>query len=152
MKYGQKFALSIEALPDLSVFFDLSRPEDQFWVAVQQDKAGKVSITFEETLEDFQTDCNENVITNLVHLEVMKTAEGYVIQHIDHEYISYSLSSYASRLENSKIKGENKIKTFKIDNAKIPLDYKIDGSNILFLIVHECMEKQNLVKEYFDSL
>ncbi|MFW1709602.1 hypothetical protein ACEV9W_09015 [Vibrio parahaemolyticus] len=151
-KYGQKFSLNLEDLPDLSVFYDLHNHDDHLWIYVRKEKNNKFSITFEETIEDLFFDKNENVITNLIHLEVTNENGLDVISHIDHEYIIYAMDTYINRLDNSSVKGEYKIKTFKIDNAAIPLDYKFYNCNVLYHIVYECMEKKSLVKEYFENL
>ncbi|PSU78528.1 hypothetical protein CTM93_18435 [Photobacterium phosphoreum] len=151
-KYGQKYSLKLKDLPDLSVFYDLDSQDDHLWIFVRKDKNDKFSITFEETIEDLFFDKNEYVITNLIHLEVTRINGVDVISHIDHEYIIYTMDTYINRLENSGVKGEHKIKTFKIDNATIPLDYKFNNCNVLYHVVHECMSKKNLVKEYFENL
>lgn len=151
-KYGQKFSLNLKELPDLSVFYDLHNHDDHLWIYVRKEKNNKFSITFEETIEDLFFDKNENVITNLIHLEVTNENGIDVISHIDHEYIIYAMDTYINRLDDSSVKGEYKIKTFKIDNAMIPLDYKFYNCNVLYHIVHECMEKKSLVKEYFENL
>lgn len=149
--YGEKFSFKLTELPELSRFYDLNNPDDSIWVFISNEDK-KFSITFEETLEDTFYDKNLNVITNLVHLEVTKNNGNDVISHIDHEYIVYDVDTYFKRTKEPNIKGEHKIKTFKIDNAKIPLNYKYQGINILFLIIKECMEKKELVNEYFENI
>ena len=152
LKYGQKFSLNLADLPNVSVFYDMQNPEDNIWVNVREEKNKKYSITFEETLDDTFYDKDLNVITNLVHLEVTRNNDLDVISHIDHEYIIYDVDTYMERLKDSSIKGEHKVKTFKIDNAAIPLNYRYGNSNVLFIIINECMNNKNLVKEYFQKL
>lgn len=75
-----------------------------------------------------------------------------MINHIDHEYIVYDVDTYFKRLDDPTVKGEHKIKTFKIDNAKIPINYKYQNTNVLFLMVYESMNKKDLVREYFEDI
>ncbi|CDT62475.1 hypothetical protein VCR15J2_470042 [Vibrio coralliirubri] len=149
--YGEKFKFKLTELPELSRFYDLNNPDDSVWVFVSN-KEHKFSITFEETLEDTFYDKDFNVITNLVHLEITKDNDQNFISHIDHEYIIYDIETYFERLKSPTQKGGHKIKTFKIDNAKIPLNYEYQGINILFLIITECVGKKELVNEYFENI
>ncbi|WDV27844.1 hypothetical protein [Aeromonas caviae] len=151
IKYGQRFSLKLDDLPNGSVFYDVNKPDDNFWAFVKKEK-DKYSITFEETLEDTFYDKDVNVITNLVHLEVTSKNNVDVISHIDHEYIVYELDTYLKRLNDSSVKGEHKIKTFKIDKSSIPLNYKYENCNVLYLFVHEVMSNKKIVKEYFENL
>ncbi|WP_395299026.1 hypothetical protein V1574_11925 [Enterobacter kobei] len=149
--YGQKFSFDLDRLPDLSRFYDINAQNDNVWVTVVKEE-NKFSITFEETLEDTFYDKELNVVTNLVHLEVTKKNGSDVISHIDHEYIVYDVDTYFKRLDDPAVKGEHKIKTFKIDNAKIPINYKYQNMNVLFLMVYESMNKKDLVREYFEDI
>ncbi len=149
--FGQKFSFNLSELPDLSRFYDVHAQDDNIWVSVGKEES-KFSITFEETLEDTFYDKNLNVVTNLIHIEVTKKNGNDVISHIDHEYIVYDVDTYFKRLDEPTVKGEHKIKTFKIDNAEIPLDYKYQNVNALFLIINESMSKKELVAEYFENI
>ncbi|HDU8313870.1 MULTISPECIES: hypothetical protein [Gammaproteobacteria] len=149
--FGQKFSFNLDELPDLSRFFDINAQNDNVWVTVEKEE-NKFSITFEETLEDTFYDKELNVVTNLVHVEVTKKNGSDVINHIDHEYIVYDLDTYFKRLDDPAVKGGHKIKTFKIDNAKIPINYKYQNINAFFLIVYESMNKKDLVREYFENI
>lgn len=149
--FGQKFSLNLDELPDLSRFFDINAQNDNVWVTVEKEE-NKFSITFEETLEDTFHDKELNFVTNLVHVEVTKKNGSDVINHIDHEYIVYDLDTYFKRLDDPAVKGGHKIKTFKIDNAKIPINYKYQNINAFFLIVYESMNKKDLVREYFENI
>lgn len=149
--FGQKFSFVLSELPELSLFYDTHAQDNNLWVTVKNEKH-KFSITFEETLEDTFYDKNLNVVTNLVHIEVTENNGNAVISHIDHEYIVYGVDTYFNRLKEPTVKGEHKIKTFKIDNAKIPLNYKYQNVNVLLLIINESMSKKELVKEYFENI
>lgn len=149
--FGQKFSFNLDRLPDLSRFYDINAQNDNVWVTVVKEE-NKFSITFEETLEDTFYDKELNVVTNLVHVEVTKKNGIDVINHIDHEYIVYDVDTYFKRLDDPAVKGEHKIKTFKIDNAKIPINYKYQNTNVLFLMVYESMNKKDLVREYFEDI
>lgn len=149
--FGQKFSFNLDRLPDLSRFYDINAQNDNVWVTVVKEE-NKFSITFEETLEDTFYDKELNVVTNLVHVEVTKKNGIDVINHIDHEYIVYDVDTYFKRLDDPTVKGEHKIKTFKIDNAKIPINYKYQNTNVLFLMVYESMNKKDLVREYFEDI
>ncbi|MHA6284980.1 hypothetical protein ACX3SL_17825 [Morganella morganii] len=149
--FGRNFSFNLDELPDLSRFFDINAQDDNVWVTVEKEE-NKFSITFEETLEDTFYDKELNIVTNLVHVEVTKKNGSNVINHIDHEYIVYDLETYFKRLDDPAVKGEHKIKTFKIDNAKIPINYKYQNMNVLFLIVYESMNKKDLVREYFEDI
>lgn len=148
--YGKKFTFDLTELPSLSKFYDVKAQEDNVWVTVEH-SSDKFSITFEETLEDTFYDKNSMVITHVVHLEVTKSGDEDVISHLDHEYIVYELDTYISRLDNPTTKGETKIKTFKIDNARIPLKHKFQEVNVLYIIVKELLNKKELVTEYFEN-
>ncbi|WP_448175931.1 hypothetical protein [Morganella morganii] len=149
--FGQIFSFNLEELPDLSRFYDTDSQEDNIWVTVVK-KENKFSLTFEETSKEILYDSNLNIVTNLVHLEVTQNNGDDVISHIDHEYIVYNIDTYYKRLTEPKIKGEHKIKTFKIDNAKIPLNYRYQNVNVLFFIINASMNKKELVKEYFENI
>ncbi|WNP29071.1 hypothetical protein RN616_11035 [Morganella morganii] len=149
--FGQKFSFNLKELPDLSRFYDTDVQEDNIWVTVVK-KENKFSLTFEETSKEILYDSNLNIVTNLVHLEVTQNNGDDVISHIDHEYIVYNIDTYYKRLTEPKIKGEHKIKTFKIDNAKIPLNYRYQNVNVLFFIINASMNKKELVKEYFENI
>ena len=126
--------------------------DDCLWVKVEGN-----DITFEELCEDFHEDGN-NVVTQMIHLQ----HKGNKISHLDHEYIFYDLESYVARKSNPKIKGEarKRVKTFKIDNSTIPMDYlcKMYKDNIeisvplIYFVLNNYFEHKDLLEEYFQKI
>ena len=72
---------------------------------------------------------------------------------MDHEYIFYSLEEYVKRLSDIKQKGNilKRIKTFKIDNSKIPFILE-DGMNVLLFFLNEYFKSEKLLLEYFQKI
>ena len=110
------------------------------------------SITFEELLDDFEIeDKKEFIKTQVIHCEYFEDKEEFYISHIDHEYIFYSLDEYEDRVKNIEQKGniKKKLKTFKVDNSKIP--FIIDNENILFFFLNQYFKSKDLLLEYFQK-
>jgi len=150
---GVYFDYNLSKLHDISQFYNVNDKEEQLFVFVGKEKS-KVSLTFETLVPDFLMDKDCNVLTNMIHLEVSKDENGNdMISHIDHEYIIYSVEEYDKRLEKDlRQRGHDKIKTFKIDNAKIPLNYTIDGAPILYCFLVSCLDNKELIDEYFNKV
>lgn len=135
--------------------------EDSMWVVIDPQ-----NITFEELCKDFET-YNDMVVTQVVHLQYNTEGESAYITHIDHEYVFYTIDEYECRMTDSTQKGTAKarLKSFKIDNSRIPFDYRCDvlrkdenGNNLpkeseqFICYVLECYFKhKNLLKEYFQE-
>lgn len=137
-----------------------------FWV-----KTDHENITFEELCSE-ENQYEDSVITQVIHIQYKNSDSGMIITHIDHEFVFYSKEKYAERKNNAKIKGNNqpRLKSFKIDNARIPLDmlcehkygvqdkkteeYKILVEYIPFIIyiLKEYFTHLELIDEYFDNL
>lgn len=135
MEVGSPLKLNVADLPSLSKFYSIDNYANSFWV---HHDSRERSITFEELRDDFQM-VNDDVITQVIHLEYFNLNNAFYIQHLDHELISYTLEQYEKKLSDSKIKGYKKTKSFKIDNAKIPFMFKnnneffiISGSRLIF--------------------
>ena len=110
------------------------------------------SITFEELLDDFEVGNKEEFIrTQVVHCEYFEDEEEFYISHIDHEYIFYSLNEYEERVKDIEQKGniKKKLKTFKVDNSKIP--FIIDNENILLFFLNQYFKSKDLLLEYFQK-
>lgn len=150
---GVYFDYNLSKLHDISQFYNVNDEAEQLFVFVEKEKS-KVSLTFETLVPDFLMDKDCNVLTNMIHLEVSKDENGNdVISHIDHEYIVYSDEEYDNRLDKDpRQRGHDKIKTFKIDNAKIPLNYTIDGAPILYCFLVSCLDNKELIDEYFNNV
>ncbi|EEW5296519.1 hypothetical protein D8K19_005218, partial [Escherichia coli] len=128
MEVGSPLKLNVADLPSLSKFYSIDNYANSFWV---HHDSRERSITFEELRDDFQM-VNDDVITQVIHLEYFNLNNAFYIQHLDHELISYTLEQYEKKLSDSKIKGYKKTKSFKIDNAKIPFMFKNNNEFLLF--------------------
>ena len=145
--FGASLTNNIKSLPEVSKFYDINNSENGFWAFVD-DKRPQIS--FEELCGDFDT-LRDNIVTQLVHLEYKKKGDSYFIEHIDHEYIVYSLDEYEERLRNNKAKGRRKVKTFKINGAEIPFNYKYKDEFFLYIVLISFFTNKELVKEYFEN-
>lgn len=146
--YGAKLKNDILNLPDLSRFFDLDNYQDALWIKHNRIKK---HLTFEETCDDFEL-FDDGIVTQLIHLEYFIENGEFYIRHLDHEYIIYSLDRYQERLENPEIKGHKKVKTFKIDDSRIPFFSKYKNEYFLFIVLNSFFENKRLLKEYFENI
>lgn len=135
---------------------------DNLWIVIDNQ-----NITFEEICDDFNI-YNDMITTQVVHLEYFKENNEYFIKHLDHEYIFYTEDEYNSRQTNSNQKGTAKprLKSFKIDNARIPLNCMIkvkrraeDNYSLitqqepfLYYVLDSYFEHKDLLNEYFQKL
>ena len=73
--------------------------------------------------EDFDIYANM-IVTQVIHLQYSLECGNTYITHLEYEYIFYSVDEHEKRLGNVAQKGEvqTRLKSFKIDNAKIPFD------------------------------
>lgn len=136
--------------------------EDSLWVVIEPE-----DITFEELCDDFES-YEDMIVTQVVHLQYKRVDDVFYITHLDHEYIFYTMEEYTIRMSDVKQEGtaQTRIKSFKIDNSRIPFDYmcevhrRDDEGNDLpvekeqFLCyVLECYFKhKDLLVEYFEKL
>lgn len=146
--HGAKLRNDIGSLPELSKFFDLNNYENSFWI--KHDKHKK-HLTFEETCQDFEI-FEDDIVTQLVHLEYFEEEGEYFISHLDHEYIVYTLDQYSYRLKNNTVKGYKKVKTFKIDHSRIPFFSKYKSQYFLFIVLNSLFSNKQLLKEYFENI
>ena len=110
------------------------------------------SITFEELLDDFEIeDKKEFIKTQVIHCEYFEDKGKFYISHIDHEYIFYSFDEYEERIKDIEQKGniKKKLKTFKVDNSRIP--FIIDNENILLFFLNQYFKSKDLLLEYFQK-
>lgn len=158
LEKGNLFSWNINELPIVTKLYSKNY-EDCLWIIVNQ-RSG--DITFEELCEDFHDDGN-NIITQVVHIQYNENN----ITHIDHEYIYYDVDSYEARKLNPTIKGEarKRVKTFKVDNSNIPMNYpckmfiKINDNKeeevdvpFIFFILNSYFEHMDLLEEYFKDI
>lgn len=136
--------------------------ENCMWIVIDLQ-----NITFEELCKDFEV-YNDMVVTQVVHLQYEIKGKRAYITHLDHEYVFYTVDEYENRMSNITQKGtaKKRMKSFKIDNSRIPFDYrckvlrKDENGNELpqedeqFLCyVLECYFKhKELLKEYFQEV
>ncbi|ENV10530.1 hypothetical protein F966_00294 [Acinetobacter higginsii] len=146
--YGAFLKGDIKDLPEISRFYELESYENSLFIKHSKDKR---HLTFEEICEDFEL-FNDDVVTQIVHLEYFEEDGRFYIKHIDHEYIIYTLDQYEKRKNNANIKGYKKVKTFKVDNSKIPFYYKYKGKFILLIILESFFKHKLLIKEYFEKI
>lgn len=117
------------------------------------------NITFEELCKDFEV-YNNMVVTQVVHLQYEKEGNCAYITHLDYEY--------ENRMNNATQKGtaKTRIKSFKIDNSRIPFEYRCEvlrknekGNDLpqedeqFLCYVLECYFKhKDLLKGYFQEI
>ncbi|RVR86143.1 hypothetical protein EOL19_24180, partial [Escherichia coli] len=90
MEFGSPLKLDVADLPSVSKFYSIDNYANSFWV---HHDSREGSITFEELRDDFQM-VNNDVITQVIHLEYFNLNNAFYIQHLDHEFISYTLEQY----------------------------------------------------------
>ncbi|ENE5200928.1 hypothetical protein ABNJ92_004563 [Vibrio parahaemolyticus] len=148
MEYGSILRIDVSDLPEVSKFYTIDNYDNNLWVRHDIEKQ---SLTFEETMEDFEV-VNQDVVTQVIHLEYFVLDDEYFIKHLDHEFILYTLDEYSERLSNPDKKGYKKIKSFKIDNAKIPFGFKKDEEYFLYQVLDAYLENKELISEYFSKI
>lgn len=118
---------------------------DNLWINING-----LDLTFEEIIQDFDN-YEDMIVTQVVHSQYIKKDENLFITHLDHEFIFYTFDEYEKRQSNPYQKGEaqTRIKTFKIDNAMIPIT---DNENILFNILEMKFQNKELLEEYFNVI
>jgi len=147
-EYGSLFSFEALQLPEVSKFCDTEHYDNALWIKVDKRKS---SMTFEELCADFP-ELDGKVVTQVVHLELTQKKGLNFISHIDHEYILYTLEEYADRQRDSGIKGHKKLKTFKIDNAQIPFEFRFNERYFLFLTLDAYFKNKALLLEYFSAV
>jgi hypothetical protein len=148
MEFGSTLKLEISTLPELSKFYSTDNYENNLWVRHDKEKR---SLTFEELLKDFEI-VDDNIVTQVVHIEYFLESDESFINHLDHEFIVYDLEEYQKRQSNPEIKGHKKVKTFKIDNSKIPFKFKNGNEYFLFQVLDAYLKNTDLVSEYFEKI
>lgn len=147
LERGQCFALNLHSLPEISMLYDGANYDDRLYVKYSK---SDLSLTFEELDDDFRI-VDEYVRTQVIHMQFIKRDGKYYIYHFDHEYIYYTIDEYEKRKTDPDQKGK-KIKTFKIDNANIPLTYKTNEIFFLYFILDNYLKHKRLLLEYFSSI
>lgn len=147
--YGSVLNFELSVLPGISEFYSAGNFGDKL-VVIHDPEAR--SLIFEELNDEFEL-VGDSVVTQLVHLEYECSEDGCVITHIDHEHILYTLDQYDQRVKNSdtSIRGK-KIKSFKIDNASIPVDFQFKGDYFLAIVLDAFFINKELITEYFEKV
>jgi len=123
-------------------FIDYST-SDTFWVTQH-----KNDLTIEEIVNNMEV-FKDSVVTQVLHLQHTVKDEVLCIEHIDFEYIFYTLDEFEKRTSGDfSQKGTEypRQKIFKIDNARIPLE------DYLYPIAYSCFENKGLVDECFEEM
>lgn len=147
LEIGSVFDFDALKLPAISKLYDSDDFENALWIKVGKDQ----SITFEELCADFSIS-NGKVITQAVHLEFSVEDDVYFINHLDHEYFIYSEEEYERRRREPDARGFAKWKSFKIDDARIPLNFNFNGRYFLFIVLDAYFKNKGLLKEYFEAV
>lgn len=158
LERGEQFDLANLGSYSVSRLYS-TRYEDCLWVVIDPR-----NITFEELCEDFESD-GDMIVTQMVHLEYETSVGEVFITHLDHEYIFYTIEEYEKRMRNATQKGNAKtrMKSFKIDNSKIPFDYKceihrkdetghepsVQSEQFLCYVLESYFKHTDLLNEYF---
>lgn len=148
---GNSFKINELNKENIAKLFQEREYSNQLWAYMD----GESDITFEEFNEEETKDYLDICgfyVTNVVHLKYFKDGDDYFIEHLDHEYVFYSPDEYKKRKLNHLQKGNAKkrIKTFKIDNSKIPLTSE-SGLEFLEFILKECLKHTDLIEEFLYS-
>ena len=136
--------------------------ENCMWVTIDPQ-----NITFEELCENFEV-YNDMVVTQVVHLQYEIEGECAFITHLDHEYVFYTIDEYENRMSSATQKGtaKTRMKSFKIDNSRIPFDYRCEvlrkdenGNDLpqkdeqfLCYVLESYFKHKDLLKEYFQNI
>ncbi|MBV7549870.1 hypothetical protein KW849_26670 [Pseudomonas sp. PDM26] len=149
MERGAKLKINVADMPDISKFYSTEAYDDNLWVVHDREKN---SLTFEEHRRDFEG-VGDKVVTQVVHLEYKIEGGKTLITHLDHEFIVYTLDEYLLRLEDSAVKGSvGKVKSFKIDGAEIPFDFKYDDDWFLLIVLDAYFLNHKLIQEVFEDI
>ncbi len=153
LERGSIFSFEALKLPPVSKLYDKECYDNALWIKVDKypDNTHPNSITFEELCADFP-DLDGHVVTQVVHLEFFVDKGQYFVSHLDHEYILYTEGAYNGRRGNKDIKGDKKRKTFKVDNARIPFDFKFKDRYFFFLLLDSYFNNKGLIHEYFEGI
>ena len=148
---GNSFKINGLNKENVAKLFQEREYGNQLWAYMD----GEADITFEEFNEEEAKDYLDVCgfyVTNVVHLKYFKDEDDYFIEHLDHEYVFYLPDEYKKRKSNHLQKGNAKkrIKTFKIDNSKIPLSTEA-GLEFLEIILKECLKHTDLIEEFLYS-
>lgn len=158
---GKIFTLSELGKPEVTKLYSKNY-EDCLWVVIDSE-----NITFEELCQDFKV-YEEKIVTQVIHLQYTQSDKDTFINHLDHEYIFYTIDEFGRRCQNPEQKGNasTRMKSFKIDNSNISFDlyYKVTRKDIhgnicapkdvpfLYYVLDCYFQHKDLLYEYFHSV
>ena len=161
LERGKQFDLANLGSCSVSKLYS-TQYENCLWVVIDPE-----NITFEELCEDFES-TEDMIVTQVVHLEYETAVDGAYITHLDHEYIFYTIEEYEKRMHDETQKGQAKtrMKSFKIDNSKIPFDFRceikckdengkelpIQKEQFLCYVLDSYFKHKDLLTEYFQKV
>lgn len=149
LEQGKLFSFELLSMPSISKLYRPEQYDDTLWINFDKDK---LSLNFEELCADFP-ELGDHIVTQVIHLTFFRGEnDTYFINHLDHEFILYELECYAERIANPHIKGKSKIKTFKVDNATIPLSFQFEGKFFLYFVLDQFFHNKDLIREYFSQV
>ena len=159
---GEPFNLADLGNYSISKLYSINNYEDNLWVIIDPE-----NITFEKLCDDFD-DYNDMIVTQVVHLQYANFDGDIYITHLDHEYIFYSLNEYTKRLDDINQKGtaKQRMKSFKIDNSKIPFTFRceisrkdengkdlpVEQEQFLCYVLDCYFKHKELLSEYFQKV
>lgn len=119
--------------------------ENLLWIIVNG-----FDLTLEEIHKGYDS-YEDTVETQVVHCQYTIENEKLFIKYLDHDFIFYTFDEFEKRQSNpyQKVEAQTRIKTFKIDNAMIPIT---DNENILFNILEMKFQNKELLEEYFNVI
>lgn len=136
--------------------------ENCMWIVIDPQ-----NITFEELCDNFES-YNDMIVTQVVHLQYEKERDSAYITHLDHEYVFYTIDEYENRMNDVTQKGtaKTRMKSFKIDNSRIPFDYRCkvlrkdedvndlpqEDEQFLCYVLECYFKHKELLKEYFHKI
>ncbi len=118
---------------------------ETLWIKIENQ-----DLTFEELINDYKI-YGDDIVTQVVHSQYyIDENEVLYITHLDHEFIFYTLDEYQKRQTDGNQKGNAKkrIKTFKIDDAKIEIK---EDDNALYILLIMLFDNKDLIMEYFNE-
>lgn len=160
IEYSLQYPLNTHVFIEQTKLFEPECYGNQLWVSITN-----TEMRFEELCDDIIIQ-DEAIVTQLIHLLYKKDSDGRIlINHIDHEFIFYSLEEYEKRCANPAIKGKarKRVKTFKVDDAILDVNYpcsvidvrdanysKVEVPFILF-VLNAYFKHKRLLDEYFEK-
>ena len=155
VKRGLLLNWDIVKLHKITKLYNDDNYSENMWINVLDN-----DMTFEE-MSDAELKQDNNIVTNVIHVIFYKKDNDYFISHMDHEYIFYDTEEYEKKKKQYSQKGHKRIKTFKIDDSSVPMNYlcQIYNNNgervavpFLYYVLNLYFNNKKLVQEYFSII